>query len=153
MEGQTTSANMRKPPGFQDRIHFKHYTHFSCEDISVKERNVVWCMLPLHNDATENNRNRGQTYRLEFDGPVEVEALEVPLCWATLSMAPEVEAPENDEDASPAKWLEMAACASWLTAALLVPFGQDAISKLAKFRIASRTWFNNLHWFASFGFQ
>jgi hypothetical protein len=39
-------------------------------------------------------------------------ASEASFCCATLLVAPEVEAPAHDEDESPAKWLEMAACAS-----------------------------------------
>jgi hypothetical protein len=40
---------------------------------------------------------------LPFDGSAEVEASEASFCCLTLSIAPEVEAPADDEDESPAK--------------------------------------------------
>jgi len=49
------------------------------------------------------NRAKGQPYHLAFDGSAEVETSEVSFSCLTLSIAPEVEAPADDEDESPAK--------------------------------------------------
>jgi len=53
--------------------------------------------------VTENSLAKGHSYHLPFDGSAEVEASEASFCCLALSIAPEVEAPADDEDESPAK--------------------------------------------------